>query len=446
MAYETPKDSPLVTVDEQADYGQTIILVPLKKLKGRQKNPRKITDTDMEALVLSLLKFYKMLHKRPIVAVTDGEFYVGLGGNQRIKALNKINQILKDYKKGLPAPEFIVNAGIDLFDFSPIEKVPILLADDWSDEEKEEFVIRDNVSAGTWDWQELQASYDIEILKSYGIQNIEWENAFEEKEAVEDDYEEKDVVPTDIVLGDVIEIGSHRLICGDSRDSDLVSKLMNGKMADVVFTDPPYGIAYGGARSQLLAKKAYGMVENDDLSGEQLSELLSNVFIFTSNVADVYICVSPTNQKPFLDFIEDSNKTVNTVIVWDKKSSGLGYMKYRRQCEFIIYIKGGDFHIGDDSDIDLWSIGKDATGSYKHGTQKPVAVPFRALKNSANAGDICLDLFLGSGSTMLAAEQLGISCYGMELEPMFCQVTINRMLAYDESLPVTINGKPYRLV
>jgi DNA modification methylase len=131
-------------------------------------------------------------------------------------------------------------------------------------------------------------------------------------------------------------------------------------------------------------------------------------------------------QKPFLDYIEGAGKKINAVIVWDKKQPGLGYMAYRRQCEFILFIKGGEFHKGDPSDIDLWRIGRDDGTTYVHGTQKPVGVSGRAINNSSKEGNIVLDLFGGSGSTLIACEQLHRKARLMELDPHYCDVIIAR--------------------
>ena len=247
-------------------------------------------------------------------------------------------------------------------------------------------------------------------------------------------------IDTDIVLGDLFEIGEHRLLCGDSTCSDTVAKLMDGEKADMVFTDPPYGIDYSCGRTQVVEKKTYGKLINDDLQGVELGELISNVFLFNKTDADVYICVSPIMQKPFLDFIENNNKKVNAVIVWDKKQPGLGYMAYRRQCEFILFVKGGVFKKGDVSDFDLWSLSRDNGKDYQHGTQKPISVPSRGITNSSKRDDLCLDYFLGSGSTMVAAHQLKRKCYGMELDPKYCQVIVDRMRKLDLNLVIKKNG------
>lgn len=228
------------------------------------------------------------------------------------------------------------------------------------------------------------------------------------------------------VPGDVWLLGPHRIMCGDSTSVDDVDRLMDDADADMVFTDPPYGIDYSGGRTQVVATKTYGRLKNDDLEGASLGNLICNVFSFIKPEADVYICVSPIMQKPFLDYIVSRDRELDAVIVWDKKVPGLGYMAYRRQCEFILFCKGGRFKKGDKSDFDLWQIGRDGGVTYVHGTQKPVAVPARAINNSSKAGDIVLDLFGGSGSTLIACEQTGRKARLMELDPKFADVIVKR--------------------
>ena len=249
------------------------------------------------------------------------------------------------------------------------------------------------------------------------------------EEETEDDDDAPDVDEDgepDSQPGEMYELGNSILLCGDSTNPEDVARLMGGEKADMVFTDPPYGIDYSGGRTQVVQEKDYGKIMNDTLQGEDLGNLICNVFKFNKGGADVYICCSPIMQKPFLDYLEKECKELNAVIVWDKKTAGLGYMAYRRQCEFILFIKGNPFHKGDKTDFDLWSIARDNAQSYVHGTQKPVAVPARAIMNSSKADDLVLDLFGGSGSTLIAAEKLGRRARIMELDPKYCDVIRKR--------------------
>ena len=379
----------------------------ISQIKPNPNNPRLIKDDKFKKLCQSIKDFPEMLELRPIVVNKD---MIILGGNMRYKAAKEIG----------------------------LKEIPVTIAD-LTPEQEREFLIKDNTSGGEWDWEVLANEWDTEQLEAWGLDVPSFE-VDEVLEATEDDF---DTTPPEIpitVLGDLYEIGEHRLLCGDSTCSDTVAKLMNGGKADMVFTDPPYGIDYSGGRTQVVETKTYGKLINDDLQGVELGDLISNVFLFNKQEADVYICVSPKMQKPFLDFIENSNKTIDAVIVWDKKQPGLGYMAYRRQCEFILFVKGGNFKKGDTSDFDLWSISRDNGQDYVHGTQKPIAVPSRAINNSSKKDDLVLDYFGGSGSTMVASHQLKRKCYGMELDPKYCDVIVKRMLKLDDTLTVKRNG------
>lgn len=285
----------------------------------------------------------------------------------------------------------------------------------------------------------LDFTQDLDLdFETFEIGNIN-QDMFLKEDEKEDEIPETPTIPKS-KLGDLYILGKHRVLCGDSTKFEDVEMLMNGNKADMVFTDPPYGIDYSGGRTQVVAKKTYGKLMNDDLVGSSLSNLISLAFSFNKVEADVYICVSPIMQTPFLNFIESLNKKIDAVIVWDKKNAGLGYMTYRRQTEFILFVKGKGFKKGDKSDFDLWSIGRDGGQEYKHGTQKPVAVPHRALENSSKQEDTILDLFLGSGSTLIASEKTNRMCYGMELDPKYVDVIVKRYFDYVDNPVIIKNG------
>lgn len=307
-------------------------------------------------------------------------------------------------------------------------EVPVIRLDDLTDDQRKAYTLIHNQTT-------MNTGFNIDILNEE-LENIEIDMSDFGFELELDDLEEETEIIEDEVpevleepkakLGDIYQLGNHRLMCGDSTKEEDVAKLMNGVKADMVFTDPPYGIDYSGGRTQVVEEKNYGKLKNDDLTGEELGNLICNVFNFNKQEADVYICVSPIMQKPFLDYVEKCNREINAVIVWDKKQPGLGYMAYRRQCEFILFIKGAPFKKGDKSDFDLWSISRDDATTYVHGTQKPVKVSARAINNSSKKDDTVLDLFGGSGSTLIACEQLNRKCYMMELDPHYIDVIIQR--------------------
>jgi hypothetical protein len=182
--------------------------VKITQVKPNPKNPRIIKDAKFEKLKKSIQDFPDMLNKRPLVCFTDKDgMFVVLGGNMRLKAAQAIG----------------------------MKELPIVLADEWTEEQKAEFLIKDNVGFGEWAWDELANELDSEKLEEWGL-DVPGFDA-QEPEAEEDDFDVPEGgIETDIVIGDIFEIGEHRLLCGDSTDSDQVAKLMNGEKADMLIT------------------------------------------------------------------------------------------------------------------------------------------------------------------------------------------------------------------
>ena len=380
----------------------------LDKLKPYEKNARKHQKADLSTIKASISEF---------------------GMSDPIGVWGKDNIIVEGHGRYLACKEL----GID--------KVPVIHLDHLTDEQRRAYALAHNKTAEMSEWDfdllgdELADILDID-MSDFGFDLSEEEE--DEEEVIEDEVPQE-VEPV-AKQGDIWQLGRHRLMCGDSTSVTDVEKLMNGNKADMVFTDPPYGIDYSGGRSQVVRDKEYGKLKNDDLQGEELGNLICNVFNFNKKEADVYICVSPIMQKPFLDYIEQRGKELNAVIVWDKKQPGLGYMAYRRQCEFILFVKGKPFKKGDTTDFDLWSISRDDATTYVHGTQKPVGVSARAIKNSSKQDDNVLDFFGGSGSTLIACEQLNRKCFMMELDPHYVDVIIARWEKFTGQKAVLLNG------
>jgi len=348
-----------------------------------------------------------------------------------IKEFGFNNPVLLDGDKGIIAGHGRVLAARKL----GLKDVPTIELAHLSENQRKAYIIADNklaLNAG-WDMEMLslemgdlkEQEFDLSLL---GFSEDELANLFVDKTEGLTDPDEVPELPDDPVTveGDVWLLGKHRVMCGDSTSIDAVEALMGGAKADMVFTDPPYGIDYSGGRTQVVKEKDYGKIKNDTLEGSDLGALIAQIFGAGKPEADIYICVSPVMQEPFLAAIRQNDKSLDAVIVWDKKQPGLGYMAYRRQCEFILFVKGGPFKKGDVSDFDLWQISRDNGKDYQHGTQKPVAVPQRAIGNSSKAGDLVLDLFGGSGSTLLACEIDNRNAYLMELDPKYCDVIVKR--------------------
>ena len=225
-------------------------MIPISSIQTNPNNPRKITAAQVEKLKKSISEFSAMMELRPIII---DEQRIVLGGNMRLLSLIQLGYT--------EIPESWVKQAADL-----------------TDEEKQRFIIADNVGFGEWDWEALANEWDAGDLADWGLDVPDTFGT--QAEAEEDEYEMPEEVHTDIVLGDLFEIGEHRLLCGDSTDSDAVARLMNGEKADMVFTDPPYGIDYSGGRTQVVQSKSYGKLLNDNLQGIELGELISNVFLF----------------------------------------------------------------------------------------------------------------------------------------------------------------------
>jgi DNA modification methylase len=237
--------------------------------------------------------------------------------------------------------------------------------------------------------------------------------------------------------GEVYELGPHRLVCGDSTDADVLELLMAGEKADVLLTDPPYGVSYGGGRGAgevskskkpVVKRVAFGEIANDDLRGEDLQRLLVDALGLaranSKSGAAAYVWFSWKTYVDFLAALKQIGVEPSACIVWDKGSIGLGHADYRPQHEFCFYFKGN--WTGDKAQSDVWTLGRDASTSYAHPTQKPVALLERAVANSCKRGGLVLDVFGGSGTTLLAADRIGRTARLVELDPRYCDVIRKR--------------------
>jgi DNA modification methylase len=361
--------------------------VPINEVKSNPNNPRIIKDDKFKKLVSSIKELPQMLQLRPIVVNED---MVVLGGNMRLKACKE--------------------AGL--------KEIPIIKASELNEEQQRAFIIKDNVGFGEWDWDALANEWDAEQLEEWGLDIPNLEGV--ELDAVEDDFEaDADAIETDIVIGDLFEIGEHRLLCGDSTDSDSVAKLMDGEKADMVFTDPPYGM--NAVSKSGVLKEKYGtdiLGDSDTNAAKDSFNLIHSLYPDALHIwwgANYYSSCLPDSE---------------CWIVWDKNNGG-----------------------SDQTDCELaWSNARSVVRQFTkasektnrvHPTQKPVELVSWAVNKFADSSKLITDAFLGSGSTMVAAHQIKRKCYGMELDPKYCQVIIDRMFKLDPTLEVKRNGQSY---
>jgi DNA modification methylase len=411
--------------------------ISIDKILINPNNPRLIKDDKFKKLCKSIQEFPEMLELRPIVVNKD---MIVLGGNMRLKACQEIG----------------------------LTEVPIIVAENLTEEQQREFLIKDNVSGGEWDWDILANEWEVEQLEEWGLDvpiNLETE-----LEAVEDDFNEEPPEEPITILGDLYEIGEHRLLCGDSTDSDQVAKLMNGEKAELLFTSPPYSDMreYNG---------------NKDLSVNNLVEFITSFYEYCEyqviNLGiqrkendiiqywDDYIIKAKENGYKFLSWN-----------VWNKSSVSVG-----QQSAFIpiyhewIFVFGKKFkHINrtwereskitnkknrkvrqadgsmKESSIGIQQNNKEMESVFYsnvelgeirslHPATFPIELPTEYIKAITNERDLICEPFTGSGTTMVASHQLKRKCYGMELDPKYCDVIVKRMIKLDPSIKVKRNGQ-----
>jgi DNA modification methylase len=306
-----------------------------------------------------------------------------------------------------------------------MREVPVMVARGWSDEKKRAYVLADNKLALNAGWDDSMLALELKELGEAGFDldltgfSLDEINALTPLE-VEPGLTDEDAVPEapeepTTRLGDVWILGQHRLMCGDSTSIDAVEKLMDGQKVDVLFTDPPYNVAFNGRSGK------HDVIKNDNLEAGEFDQFIGEVLqtIKTINASAFYIWC---NWKFYATLQRELE--YKACIVWAKNVFGMG-ANYRHQHEFCLFNGSIDDHIKNESD--LWEVKKDT--NYVHPTQKPVALSERALGNHKKAQNI-LDLFGGSGSTLIGCEKMGRKAFVMELDPKYCDVIVKRWQDY----------------
>jgi DNA modification methylase len=384
--------------------------IKINEIKLNPNNPRLIKDDKFAKLVQSIKDFPEMLNIRPIVVNDD---MVILGGNMRFKACKE--------------------AGL--------KEVPIIKASGLSEEKQREFLIKDNISGGEWDWGLLQ-EWDNAELEDWGL-DIPKEFVTQ-LEAEEDEFDVPEGgIETDIVLGDLFEIGEHRLLCGDSTQTDTFEKLMKGEMADMVVTDPPYNVAYEGKTKDALT------IENDSMGNDDFYKFLYDFYTALTTAVKkggaIYVWHASSEIINFGKAMVDAGWLLKQQLIWVKNTMVMGRQDYQWKHEPCLYgwLKG-DSHkwYSDRKQTTVIEWDKPSRNG-EHPTMKPIGLFAYQIENSSKKGDIVIDAFGGSGTTMVACEQLNRKARIIEFDPKYCQVIIDRMIKLDPTIKIKKNGVNY---
>ena len=356
-----------------------------------------------------------------------------------IKEFGFTNPLLIDEDGGIIAGHGRLLAA----DLLGIDQVPTITLVGLTEAQRKAYVIADNqlaLNAG-WDLDTLKVELDRLTELDFDVDLLGFDDDFlssfldEPSEGLTDEDAVPDAPENPVTVeGDVWILGNHRLMCGDSTSIDAVDRLMDGQKADMVFTDPPYGMSYGGGRAagstpKGARVKAHGMILGDDFEGNDLIRMIrdavGSAVTVSKSGSSKYICFPWRTYSEFEEALAQIDLTPSACIVWDKKSIGLGNANYRPQHEFIFYAKGENWH-GDKAQSDVWYMSRGATGQYVHPTQKPVELIEKAINNSSKGQDVVIDVFGGSGSTLIACEKTNRYCRMMELDPKYCDVIVKR--------------------
>lgn len=411
----------------------------VKELVPYEFNPRKLSEEKKQLLINSIEKYN--LAEVPAIN-TDN---VIVAGHQRIKVLMEIGR------------------GNDLIDVRvPNRKLTEI--------EFKEYNITSNIPVGFWDVDVLEEHFEDVDLADLGliiadIQIIEDEEVLE---AVEDVFK----IPeggrvTDIVLGDLFEIGSHRLICGDSTTTDTFKVLFEDELADLVITDPPYNVAYEGGTKEKLK------IENDNMSNSDFYQFLYDFYTalgsYTKKGGSWYVWHADSEGANFRQAMKDAGIMVKQCLIWVKNSLVMGRQDYQWKHEPCL-VGGGDdsndfaFEVKvhdpclygwKEGDAHKWYSNRKQTTilefdrpskNTEHPTMKPIPLIGYQIENSSKKGDIVADGFGGSGTTMVACEQLKRRCFMVEFDPKYCQVIVDRMLKLNPDIVIKRNGVKYESI
>ena len=408
----------------------------LSELHELPGNPRTIKKDQFEKLKKSIKDNADYFEARPIILSNRTGKMVIIAGNQRYKAAKAIG----------------------------MNEVPTILLEGLSEEREREIVIRDNVENGDWDMDALANEWNAQDLLDWGVELPEIEAMTEVVEDTPPEVNEEEEPMTK--LGQIWQLGNHRLMVGDSTKADQVAELMAGEKADLLVTDPPYNVNYGAQKAPTMKKlhhRTDGLrVANDNMESSAFQQFLRDAYSAADSAmkqgAAWYIWHAQAEVKNFTEALEETEWQLRQIIIWVKDRLSMGLQDYQWQHEPCLYgWKSGAGHyfrdirtettvFDDEKPIEELSNKelKELVRNYRqvvptsiirenkpskseeHPTMKPVKLIAKLVANSSREGEAVLDIFGGSGTTMIACEQLGRSCYMMELDPHYADVIIER--------------------
>ena len=391
------------------------------QIAGLPSNPRQWTKAQLDNLKASIEETPELLEARGCIVDYHEGKYVCLGGNMRYAACKALGMS--------ELPCYVVPEGTTIL-------------------KKKEIVAKDNGSFGNWDYDALANEWGDLDLAGWGVSiPPEWgaaaadaaETDSREGQAQDDEFDEKEAqIEKKCSKGDIWRLGEHRLMCGDSTDEAAIKRLMDGDKADMVFTDPPYGVSIGDKNAALNSVLPSGRcsknIENDTLSADELYPILvkamTNARLSCKDDA-CYFVTSPQGGELglMMMMMKDAGLPVRHILIWEKNSAtfSLGRLDYDYQHEPIFYTwtkKHHNYRKGQYRTT-IWKYDKPRKCDL-HPTMKPVELVANCLNDATKAGDIALDVFGGSGTTMIACEQLGRRARLIELDPHYCDVIIAR--------------------
>lgn len=368
----------------------------VKELVPAEYNPRQMTDKQAKELEKSLKKF----------------------GLVEIPAIDQDNTLLAGHMR--MATMIQLGRGEEEIDVRvPNRKL--------TDAEAKEYNLRSNKNTGEWDMDKLFAMPE-GLLEEVGWDKKEIQKIIDGHTTVtEDDYDQEEGLeqPVRVHLGEVWQLGSHRLMCGDSTNIEAVKDLMDGNLADMMFTDPPYGVAYVGKTKEALT------IQNDAMTEEGTSELWDAAYsaarIFLKDGGIVYATVPPGPLHLLFAQVMKDYGDLRQIMVWVKDRFVMGRSDYHYRHEPILYgwksTGSHEFMGGRDKDT-VWEIPRPSANK-EHPTMKPIELIVKAIVEGSSGGNV-YDPFGGSGSTLIACEQTNRKCYMMELDPKYCTVILDR--------------------